>query len=157
MPLPLRSLIISCVLALSWPLAAVAAEPPATMGMNEIRTGMKGVGRTVWQGGKIETFQFEVMGLQKNFAPGRSLILVRASGGPLANTGILAGMSGSPCYIDGRLIGALSIGFAFENMGGAWRERVLLVADDPDVGGNFPAGSDALVASIGSGAPAWCW
>lgn len=114
MPFPLRSLIISSLLAFTWPLAALAAEPPATMGMNEIRTGMKGVGRTVWQGGKIETFQFEVLGFQKNFAPGRSLILVRASGGPLANTGILAGMSGSPCYIDGRLIGALSIGFAFE-------------------------------------------
>jgi hypothetical protein len=75
---------------------------------------MKGQGRTVFQGGKIERFDFEVLGIQKNAAPGRSRIMIRASGGPLAETGILAGMSGSPCYIDGKLIGALSTGIAFE-------------------------------------------
>ncbi|HJV48741.1 MAG TPA: SpoIVB peptidase S55 domain-containing protein [Geothrix sp.] len=82
--------------------------------MSEIRPGMKGYGRTVFQGGKIERFEFEVLGVQKNAAPGRSRIMVRASGGPLAETGILAGMSGSPCYIDGKLVGALSTGILFE-------------------------------------------
>lgn len=106
---PLRSLFVLCTVAL----VGHAAEPP-TMGVQEIKVGMKGQGRTVWQGGKIETFTFEVMGVQRNFAPGRNLIIVKASGGPLAETGILAGMSGSPCYIDGRLVGALSIGFNFE-------------------------------------------
>jgi len=90
------------------------AQAPATMGVTEIRAGMKGYGRTVFQGGKIDRFDFEVLGVQKNAAPGRSRIMVRASGGPLAETGILAGMSGSPCYIDGKLIGALSTGIAFE-------------------------------------------
>ncbi|MBK8571232.1 MAG: hypothetical protein IPN91_01045 [Holophagaceae bacterium] len=90
------------------------AQAPATMGVGEIRAGMKGHGRTVFQGGKIDRFEFEVLGVQKNAAPGRSRIMVRASGGPLADTGILAGMSGSPCYIDGKLIGALSTGIAFE-------------------------------------------
>ncbi|MDP1831916.1 MAG: SpoIVB peptidase S55 domain-containing protein [Geothrix sp.] len=90
------------------------AQGPATLGVSEIRAGMKGYGRTVFQGGKIERFEFEVLGVQKNAAPGRSRIMVRASGGPLAETGILAGMSGSPCYIDGKLIGALSTGIAFE-------------------------------------------
>ncbi len=90
------------------------AQAPATMGVAEIRAGMKGYGRTVFQGGKIDRFEFEVLGVQKNAAPGRSRIMVRASGGPLAETGILAGMSGSPCYIDGKLIGALSTGIAFE-------------------------------------------
>jgi hypothetical protein len=75
---------------------------------------MKGYGRTVFQGGKIERFDFEVLGVQRNAAPGKSRIMVRASGGPLADTGILAGMSGSPCYIDGKLIGALSTGILFE-------------------------------------------
>ncbi|MCE1203460.1 MAG: hypothetical protein LWW79_02485 [Holophagaceae bacterium] len=90
------------------------AQTPATMGVGEIRAGMKGFGRTVFQAGKIDRFEFEVLGVQKNAAPGRSRIMVRASGGPLADTGILAGMSGSPCYIDGKLIGALSTGIAFE-------------------------------------------
>jgi len=90
------------------------AQGPATLGIAEIRAGMKGYGRTVFQGGKIERFDFEVLGVQKNAAPGRSRIMVRASGGPLAETGILAGMSGSPCYIDGKLVGALSTGLLFE-------------------------------------------
>ena len=95
-------------------LAPLLAEGTATLGVGEIRAGMKGYGRTVFQGGKIERFEFEVLGVQKNAAPGRSRIMVRASGGPLAETGILAGMSGSPCYIDGKLIGALSTGLLFE-------------------------------------------
>jgi hypothetical protein len=94
--------------------AALVAQAPATLGVAEIRAGMKGYGRTVFQGGKIDRFEFEVLGVQKNAAPGRSRIMVRASGGPLANTGILSGMSGSPCYIDGKLIGALSTGIVFE-------------------------------------------
>lgn len=92
----------------------LAGQGPATLGVAEIRAGMKGYGRTVFQGGKIDRFEFEVLGVQRNAAPGRSRIMVRASGGPLAETGILAGMSGSPCYIDGKLIGALSTGILFE-------------------------------------------
>ncbi len=95
-------------------LAPLAGQGPATLAVSEIRSGMKGYGRTVFQGGKIERFDFEVLGVQRNAAPGKSRIMVRASGGPLAETGILAGMSGSPCYIDGKLIGALSTGILFE-------------------------------------------
>jgi hypothetical protein len=94
--------------------AILAAQVPATLSVHEIRPGMKGQGRTVFQGGKIDRFNFEVLGVQRNLAPGRSLILIRASGGPLAETGILQGMSGSPCYIDGKLVGALAIAFPFE-------------------------------------------
>jgi hypothetical protein len=68
----------------------------------------------VFAGGRIDRFDFEVLGVQRNLQPGRSLIMVRASGGPLAQTGIMQGMSGSPCYIDGKLIGALAIAFPFE-------------------------------------------
>ena len=98
---------------------ALSAQAPVFMPLADIHPGMKGQGRTVFQGGKIERFNFEVLGIFRNGggplgAPGRSLILVRASGGPLADTGIIAGMSGSPCYIDGKLVGALSIGFPFE-------------------------------------------
>jgi hypothetical protein len=99
--------------------ATLFAQAPAFMPLADVRPGMKGQGRTVFQGGKIERFNFEVLGVFRNgggplSAPGRSLILVKASGGPLADTGIIAGMSGSPCYIDGKLVGALAIGFPFE-------------------------------------------
>jgi len=115
MPFPLKTLLTVCLAGLLWPRAAAAAEPPpATMPVQDIKVGMKGVGRTVFQGGKIETFNFEVLGVARDIAPGRSLIMFRASGGPLAETGVVAGMSGSPCYIDGKLIGALSIGWGFE-------------------------------------------
>ena len=105
---------LAAIAALFLCMTSLFAQAPATLGVAEIRAGMKGYGRTVFQGGKIERFEFEVLGVQKNAAPGRSRIMVRASGGPLAETGILAGMSGSPCYIDGKLIGALSTGIAFE-------------------------------------------
>ena len=81
------------------------------MPVSEIRVGMKGTGRSVFLGGRIETFQFEVLGVAKNISPGRARIVFRASGGPLAEAGVIQGMSGSPCYIDGRLIGALSSGW----------------------------------------------
>jgi hypothetical protein len=103
----------ACLVALL-SLVHLRGQGVATLSVAEIRAGMKGYGKTVFQGGKIERFDFEVLGIQKNAAPGRSRIMVRASGGPLAETGILAGMSGSPCYIDGKLIGALSTGIAFE-------------------------------------------
>lgn len=93
--------------------ALQAQQGPPLMGISEIRPGMKGIGRTVFKGGQIEKFEFEVMGVQRNFAPGRAMIWVKASGGPLADTGLLHGMSGSPCYIDGKLIGALSQGPPF--------------------------------------------
>ena len=108
MPLSLKFLLPICCSIL---LAGAEATP--TLALQDVRPGMKGEGRTVFTGGKIDTFRFEVLGIQRNYAPGRNLILVRASGGPLAETSILAGMSGSPCYVDGKLMGALSRGFSF--------------------------------------------
>ena len=108
---PLASALLTLFSFVAFPLAA---QGTTTLAASEIRAGMKGYGRTVFQGGKIERFEFEVLGVQRNAAPGRSRIMVRASGGPLKETGILAGMSGSPCYIDGKLIGALSTGIVFE-------------------------------------------
>ena len=95
-------------------LTALPAFGQGLMPLGEVRAGMKGYGKSVFKGGKIERFDFEVLGVQENAAPGTSRIIVQCSGGPLADTGIIAGMSGSPCYIDGRLVGALSTGFSFE-------------------------------------------
>jgi hypothetical protein len=74
---------------------------------------MKGTGKTVFSGDRIEEFQVEILGVLDNIGPKQSLILARLSGGPLAKTGVLQGMSGSPVYIGGRLVGALAMAFAF--------------------------------------------
>ena len=79
------------------------------MPIQDIRPGMVGVGRTVFSGSKLEDFKVEILGVMRNvLAPQRNLILARLEGGPLAKTGVIAGMSGSPVYIDGKLVGAVS-------------------------------------------------
>ncbi|PYS43358.1 MAG: hypothetical protein DMG14_01170 [Acidobacteria bacterium] len=89
------------------------AQATKFMTVDEIRPGMKGYGKTVFQGTKIEQFDVELLGVLKNFAPKQDMILARLSGGPLARTGVIAGMSGSPVYIDGKLIGAVAFSFPY--------------------------------------------
>ena len=93
-------------------LLAVAAGLPAqsrTFPVDEVKPGMVGIGRTVFEGDRLEEFKVHVIGVLRNsIGPRRDLILARLEGGPLANTGVIAGMSGSPVYIDGRLVGAVS-------------------------------------------------
>ncbi|MCH7978445.1 MAG: hypothetical protein IH935_05645 [Acidobacteria bacterium] len=79
----------------------------------DIRPGMRGIGKTVFKGNKIEEFQVEILGVLRNVAPRQNMILARLSGGPLERTGVMAGMSGSPVYIDGKLVGAIASGFQF--------------------------------------------
>ncbi len=88
---------------------------------SELRRGMSGFGLTTFQGTEIDTFQVEILGVLKGaLGPRMDMILARLSGGPLAHTGLIRGMSGSPVYIDGRLIGAIAYGWSFskEPIGG---------------------------------------
>jgi len=79
------------------------------MSVDEIRPGMEGVGRTVFSGETPEEFRVHVLGVLRNIVgPQRNLILARLEGGPLADMGVMQGMSGSPVYVDGRLVGAVS-------------------------------------------------
>ena len=79
------------------------------MSVADVRPGMVGVGRTVFKGAAIEEFTVRIIGTLKSVvAPQRDLILAKLEGGPLADTGVIAGMSGSPVYIDGKLLGAIS-------------------------------------------------
>lgn len=94
-------------------LAALALVPlPAAtprMPVDEIEAGMRGVGVTVFDGTTRERFDVHVLGVLTNvFGPRRSLVVARLEGGPLARTGVIRGMSGSPVYIDDRLVGAVS-------------------------------------------------
>ena len=82
--------------------------------LDQIQPGLKGVGKTVFVGDKVEEFQVEFLGVLKNAtAPRHDVILARLSGGPLEKTGVVAGMSGSPVYIDGKLVGAVALSFPF--------------------------------------------
>src|SRR6186997_1178327 len=89
------------------------AQAGRFMNVDEVRAGMKGIGRTVFEGTAIQEFQVEIMGVLKNVQPKQDLILARLSGGPLEKTGVIQGMSGSPVFIDGRLIGAVAFAFPF--------------------------------------------
>jgi hypothetical protein len=81
----------------------------AIMPIQDVRPGMVGVGRTVFDGVSVEDFKVNIIGVLENvIGPNRNLILAKLEGGPLAHTGVIAGMSGSPVYVDGKLIGAVS-------------------------------------------------
>ena len=99
--------------ALCGMLCSALAAAQGFFPLKEVHPGLRGVGRTVFQGNRIEQFQVEILGLLENIAPKQTIILARLSGGPLAETGVLQGMSGSPVYIDGKLLGAVALGFPF--------------------------------------------
>jgi hypothetical protein len=100
----------ACVLA-ALALSRVTAAAPAIFPLKDIRPGQHGVGRTVFSGSRVEEFQVEILGVMENIGPRESIILARLKGGPLAETGVMQGMSGSPVYIDGKLAGAVALGF----------------------------------------------
>lgn len=91
--------------------ASAALAAPAIFPLRDVRAGQKGVGKTVFSGSRVEEFQVEILGVLENVGPRQSIILARLRGGPLADTGVMQGMSGSPVYIDGKLAGAVAMGF----------------------------------------------
>jgi hypothetical protein len=100
-----------CLGALAFhPASAAAVE---SIPIEQIRPGMVGEGRTVFSGETIESFKVTVLGVLRNYGPNQNLILAELEGGPLSHTGVIAGMSGSPVYVDGKLIGAVSYAFPF--------------------------------------------
>jgi hypothetical protein len=75
---------------------------------------MEGTGRTVFEGARVDEFGVHILGVLDNaLGPRRSVILARLDGGPLDETGVIQGMSGSPVFIDGKLIGAVAYAFPF--------------------------------------------
>lgn len=84
------------------------------MPVGEVREGMRGTARTVFSGTKIEDFSVEILGTIPNWiAPGQDIIIGRLSGANAERTFVFSGMSGSPVYIDGKLVGAISYSFPF--------------------------------------------
>src|SRR2546428_9214517 len=91
--------------------AAAAAE---TMPLAQIQKGMHGYGVTVFEGNRLEKFDVEILGVLHNIGPGQDLILAKVDSPVVQRAGVIAGMSGSPVYIDGKVIGALAYSWQFE-------------------------------------------
>src|SRR5213078_2058718 len=92
-----------------------AAEPDPKLywDVNDLRPGMKGTGRTVMVGTKLEEFGAEVLGVLRGVSPGRDMVLCRLTGCNLEHAGIIQGMSGSPIFVDGKLLGAVAFAWEF--------------------------------------------
>src|SRR5271170_202191 len=91
-----------------WPVRAT--DTPAIFPLSDIKPGMKGVAYTIFEGDKVEKIDLEVIGVLHNaVGPKLDVILVRLLGDKVQQTGVVAGMSGSPVYIDGKLVGALAL------------------------------------------------
>jgi hypothetical protein len=104
------ALLLTPALSLAQPLIPRAE---AYWQVDDIRAGMKGQGRTVVKGTKIEPFDAEVLGVLRHTSPGRDLVLCRLKGLNLDHTGVIAGMSGSPIYIEGKLLGAVAYAWPY--------------------------------------------
>ena len=146
----LVALAVLTVASQMWAHAALNIFP-----LKDLRAGMRGVGKTVFQDDKVEDFQVEILGVLENTGPRQSIILGKLSGGPLQHTGVMQGMSGSPVYIDGRLVGAVALAFPFakdpiagirpiEEMlsvgeGGGVAPKAFRTAIGGDLAGVFPA------------------
>src|SRR5271168_2074389 len=99
-----------------------ATDNPETFPVSDVKPGMKGVAYTIFEGDQIEKVDLEVIGVLHNaVGPKLDIILVRLLGDKVQLTGVVAGMSGSPVYFDGKLAGALSLklgNFTKEAIGG---------------------------------------
>src|SRR6201997_1692079 len=140
------------------PIATPAAAPAVTkfFPLSEVRRGMKGVAYTVFEGVTPEPMQVEILGVLRDaLGPGQDMILARLHGDKPEYTGVVAGMSGSPVYIDGRLLGALSyrIGqFSKEPIAGITPiEQMLEVRDLPERHGLMLAQGGQNQASLSNG------
>jgi len=111
--IPLHALILafaSLLFSGNCVFAQVPATSNETIPVDQVQPGMQGYAYTIFAGDQVEKFDLEVIGVMPNFlGPKQSIILVQLKGPKVEHTGVVAGMSGSPVYIDGKLAGALSL------------------------------------------------
>lgn len=114
-PPTLALLTVAGALAASGALLAQSRAPAATqiMRIDDVRPGMRGYGLTVFRGTRPERFDLEVIDVIHNFRPHMDAILIRPNHPILDHAGTVAGMSGSPIFLDGKLVGAYAYGWEF--------------------------------------------
>ncbi len=164
-----RRIVFLSAFTLSYCLNAIAQQPVRSeagsltpdvkiMPLAEIKPGMRGVALTVFQGTKPEEMGVEVLGIMRNMmGPKSNVILVRLHGEKVEYTGVVAGMSGSPVYIDGKLVGALALrigAFSKEPIGGVTPIEEMLEINELDRSISAKSGAGATrpeAASISTG------
>jgi hypothetical protein len=147
------SALLACVLSVSAS-AVLIATKTQIMPEDQVKAGMHGVAYTVFEGTKPEPIDVEILGILRDMAgPKSDVILVRLHGTKVEFTGVVAGMSGSPVYIDGKLIGALAyrIGtFSKEPIAGITPAAAMLEIDEFDK--TSPSNLDVAKSKSESGA-----
>jgi hypothetical protein len=155
MPLALRKLLptfLAALLLLTGLSAAKAQDLPPIFPLSQVQPGMKCVVYTIFTGDEIEKVDLVVLGVLHNaLGPKQDVILVQLLGEKVAHTGVVAGMSGSPVYYDGKLVGALSLKlgtFTKEAIGGVTPiENMLDVEKAPEPAANLSASASASATS----------
>ena len=108
---------LACALAVStWQARPASADAPEIFPLSKVKKGQKGYGMTTFSGTTPERFEFEVVGIAKNFLPKLDIILVKSDDPKMQVSGFWQGMSGSPLYIDGKVACAFSYGFRFNKV-----------------------------------------
>src|SRR6185503_2015394 len=91
-----------------------SSKAPELFPLDDLRPGMKGTARTVFTGSETQEFGVEILGVLPGFpGPRQSAIIAKLSGSNVEKTGVFGGMSGSPVYIDGKIVGAIAFSFPF--------------------------------------------
>src|SRR6516162_5789100 len=107
---PLAHFLLIAAFVAGIPAAVAPQETKEILPLGQVREGMQGYAYTVFAGDQVEKFDLVVIGVMPNFlGPKQSIILVELKGPKVEHTGVVAGMSGSPVYLEGKLAGALSL------------------------------------------------
>jgi hypothetical protein len=153
MPVALRKLLptLLAALLLLTGFSLQADDAPAIFPLSQVQPGMKGVAYTIFTGDEIEKVDLVVLGVLHNaLGPKQDIILVQLLGEKTEHTGVVAGMSGSPVYFDGKLAGALSLKlgtFTKEAIGGVTPiENMLDVEKAPEPPANAPSPASVITA-----------
>jgi hypothetical protein len=152
---------VLCALLAAGP---AASAPVATVAARDLRAGQRAEVRTVFSGDSVETFEAEIVGVLRGGRAQGDLILARATTPRVVASGVAQGMSGSPVYVDGRLAGALSSGWAFTReplFGVTPIGEMLDVLDQPAGSPSGPSAGPSGVEAGDLGAPlrygVWRW
>lgn len=107
----LIAMAICIMLVFTWP--TIAQVENSILPIEQVKKGMEGKGRSVFLGEKLEEFDVEILGVLRNFQPKKNMILAKLIGSNFEKAGVAQGMSGSPVYIEGKLVGAIAYSFPF--------------------------------------------
>jgi hypothetical protein len=132
-------------------IAATTLQAAEKMPLSEIQKGMKGYGLTVFEGNEVEKFDVEILGVLNNIGPDQNLILARVDHPVVARAGVIAGMSGSPIFIDGKVIGALAYAWQFskEPVAGITPiDEMLKISQRLAPAGASPAGATPRMSAV---------